>query len=174
MFKLLYSQVHFTCQQGNVQNPSSQALTVCEPMYKLDLEKSGEPEMKLPAYTESYKKEANSKKTSISTSLTVIQPLTVWLTTNCGKFLEMGIPDYLTCLLRNLQAGQEATVRARYGKMDWFITRKSVHQGCILSPHLFNFCAEDIRQNAGLDKSQAGIKLPRERSTMLHMQTILP
>ena len=71
-------------------------------MYKLDLEKSGEPEMKLPAYTESYKKEANSKKTSISTSLTVIQPLTVWLTTNCGKFLEMGIPDYLTCLLRNL------------------------------------------------------------------------
>ena len=71
-------------------------------MYKLDLEKSGEPEMKLPAYTESYKKEANSKKASISTSLTVIQPLTGWLTTNCGKFLEMGIPDYLTCLLRNL------------------------------------------------------------------------
>ena len=64
--------------------------------------------------------------------------LTVWITTNCGKFLkEMGIPDHLICLLRNLYAGQEVTVRTRFGAMDWFQIGKGVHQGCILSPCLF-------------------------------------
>ena len=74
---------------------------------------------------------------------------------------EMGIPDHLTCLLRNLYAGQEATVRTGHGISDWFQIRKGIHQGCILSPCLFHLYAEYIMQNAGLDKSQAGIKIAR-------------
>ena len=72
---------------------------------------------------------------------------------------EMGIPDYLTCLLKNLYAGQEATLRTGHGTTDWFQIRKGVHQGCILSPCLFNLYAEYIMQNAGLDEAQAGIKI---------------
>ena len=71
----------------------------------------------------------------------------------------MGIPDYLTCLLRNLYAGQEATVRIGHGTADFFQIRKEVHQGCILSPCLFNLYAEYIMRNAGLDEAQAGIKI---------------
>ena len=71
----------------------------------------------------------------------------------------MGIPDLLTCLLRNLYASQEATVRTRHGTTDWFQIRKGVHQGCILSPCLFNLYAEYILRNAGLDEAQAGIKI---------------
>ena len=79
---------------------------------------------------------------------------------NLWKILkEMGIPDHLTCLLRNLYAGQEATVRTGHGTTDWFQIRKGVHQGCILSPCLFNFYAEYIMRNAGLDEAQAGIKI---------------
>ena len=70
----------------------------------------------------------------------------------------MVIPDHLTCLLRNLYAGQEATVRTEYGTRDWFQTGKGVHQSCILSPCLFNFYAEYIMRNASLDQAQAGIK----------------
>ena len=73
----------------------------------------------------------------------------------------MGIPDHLTCLLRNLFAGQEATVRTGHGTTDWFQIRKGVHQGCILSPYLFNLYAEYIRRNTGLDVAQAGIKTAR-------------
>ena len=73
----------------------------------------------------------------------------------------MGIPDHLTCLLRNLYAGQEATVRTGHGTTDWFQTGKGVHQGCMLSPCLFNLHAEYIMQNAGLDEAQAGIKIAR-------------
>ena len=76
-------------------------------------------------------------------------------------FQEMGIPDYLTCLLRNLYAGQEATVRTGHGTMDWFQIGKGVHQGCILSPCLFNTYAEYIMRNTGLNESQAGIKISR-------------
>ena len=131
-------------------------------MFKLDLEKAEELEIKLPTSGGSEKNQENSRKTSTSASLTMLKPLTVWLTTNCGKFLkEMGIPDHLTCLLRNLYAGQEATVRTRHGTMDWFETRKGVYQGHILSPCLFNFCAEYNMQNAGLDEAQAGIKIAR-------------
>ena len=71
----------------------------------------------------------------------------------------MGIPDHLTCFLRNLYAGQEATVRTGHGTRDWFQIRKGVRQGCILSPHLFNLYAQCIMRNAGLDEGQAGIKL---------------
>ena len=71
----------------------------------------------------------------------------------------MGISDHLTCLLRNLYAGQEATVRTGLGKTDWFQIGKGVHQGCILSPFLFNLYAEYIMRNTGLDEAQAGIKI---------------
>ena len=73
----------------------------------------------------------------------------------------MGIPDHLTCLLRHLYAGQEATVRTRHGIADWFQIGEGVRQGCILSPCLFNLYAEYIMQNAGLDEAQAGIKIAR-------------
>ena len=73
----------------------------------------------------------------------------------------MGIPHYLTCLLRDLYAGQEATVRTRHGTTDWFQIRKGVHQGCILSPCLFNLYAEYIMRNTGLEETQAGIKIAR-------------
>ena len=76
----------------------------------------------------------------------------------------MGIPDNLTCLLRNLYAGQEATVRTGHGTTGWFPIRKGVHQGCILSPCLFNLYAEYIMRNAGLDEAQAGIILLGEIS----------
>ena len=71
----------------------------------------------------------------------------------------MGIPDHLICLLRNLYAGQEVTIRTGHGTMDWFQTGKGVHQGCILSPCLFNFYAEYIMRNAGLEETQSGIKI---------------
>ena len=82
----------------------------------------------------------------------------------------MGIPDHLTCLLRNLYAGQEATVTTGHGKTDWFQLGKGVHQGCILSPCLFNLYAEYIMRNAGLDKAQAESRLPGEISITSHMQ----
>ena len=83
----------------------------------------------------------------------------MWITKNCGKFFkEVGIPDHLTCLLRNLCGGQEATIRTGHGKMDWFKIGKEVHQGCILSPYLFNLNAEYIIKNTELDEAQAGIK----------------
>ena len=92
-------------------------------------------------------------------SLTMPKPLTVWIPTNCGKFLKTGIPDHLTCFLRNLHAGQEATVRIGYGTMDWIQIGKGVCQGCLLSPCLFNFYAGYIMQNARLDEAKAGIKI---------------
>ena len=92
-----------------------------------------------------------------SALLTMPKPLTVWITINCGKFLEMGIPDHLTCLLRNLYAGQEATVRTGHGTTDWFQIGKEVRHGCILSPCLFNLYAEYIMRNAGMDEAQSGI-----------------
>ena len=89
------------------------------------------------------------------------KPLTVWIITNCGKFLEMGIPDHLTCLLINLYAGHEATVRTGHETIDWFQIGKGIHQGCILSLSLFNLYAEYIMRNSGLDESQAGIKIAK-------------
>ena len=102
--------------------------------------------------------QANSRKTSL---LTVLKLLAVWNTTNYGRFLEMGIPDHLTCLLRNVYAGQEPAVRTRYGTMHWFKIEKGVYPVCILSPCLFNLSAEYIMQNARLDESQPRIKIAR-------------
>ena len=84
----------------------------------------------------------------------------MWITTNCGKILqEMGLADHLTCLLRNLYAGQEATVRNGHGTTHWFQIGKGVRQGCILSPCLLNLYAEYVMRNAGLEETQAGIKI---------------
>ena len=88
-------------------------------------------------------------------------PLTVWITINWKILKEMGIPDHLICLLRNLYAGQEATVRTGHGTTEWFQIGKGVCQGCVLSPCLFNFYAEYIMRNAGLEETQAGIKISR-------------
>ena len=128
-------------------------------IFKLDLEKAEEPGIKLPTSTGSSKKQESSRKTSTSVSLTMPKPLNVWITTNWKILQEMGIPDHLICFLRNLYAGQEATVRTGHGTADWFQIGKGVHQGCILSPSLFNLDAEHIMRNAGLDEAQAGIKL---------------
>ena len=86
--------------------------------------------------------------------------LTMWITTNSRKFKEMGIPDHLTSLLRNLYADQGATVRSGRGRTDWFQIGKEVQQGCIFSPCLFNLYEEYIMRNAGLEEAQAGIKIP--------------
>ena len=100
------------------------------------------------------------EKTSTSALLTILKPLAVWINNKLWKILkEMGIPDHLTCLLRNLHAGPEATVRTTRGTVDWFKIGKGVHQGCILSLCLFSFYAEYILGNARLDESQAGIKI---------------
>ena len=96
----------------------------------------------------------------------MLKTLTVWI--KLWKILkEMGIPDHLTCLLRNLNAGQEATVRTGHGTTDWFQIRKGVSQGCILSLCLFNLNAEYIKQNAGLDVAQARIRTARRNSNNL-------
>ena len=114
-------------------------------MFKLVLEKAEEPEIKLPTSIGSWKKQKSSRKTSTSALLTMPKPLTVWITRKLWKILkEMGIPDHLTCLLRNLYAGQEATVTTGHGTTDWFQIGKGVCQGCILLPYLFNFYAEYI------------------------------
>ena len=118
-------------------------------MFKLDLEKAKEPEVKLPTSAGSSKKQENSRKTSISVidyAKACVDHNKLW------KILkEMGISDHLTCLLRNLYAGQEAPVRTGHGTTDWFQIGKGVHQGCILSPCLFNLYAEYIMRNAGLE-----------------------
>ena len=130
-------------------------------VFKLVLEKAEEPEIKLPTSTGSSKEQESSRKTSISALLTMPKPLTVWITTNWKILKEMGISGHLSCLLRNLHAGQEATVRTGHGTTDWFRIRKGVWQGCVLSPCLFNLYAEYIMRNAGLEEAQAVIKIAR-------------
>ena len=138
-------------------------------MFYLDLEKAEEPEIKLPTSAGSSKKQENSRKTSISVLLTMPKALTVWITTNWKILKEMGIPDHLTCLLRNLYAGQEATVRTGHGKTDWFQIGKGAHQGCILSPCLFNLYAEYIWMKHMLES-----RLPGEISITSDMQMTPP
>ena len=128
-------------------------------MLKLDLEKAEEPEIKLPTSTGSLKRHESSRKTSTSVLLTTPKLLTVWITTNWKILQEMGIRDHMTCLMRYLYEGQEATVRPGHGTTDWFQIGKGVRQGYILSPCLFNLYAEYIMRNAGLDVAQAGIKI---------------
>ena len=128
-------------------------------MFKLVLEKAKEPEIKLPKSAGSLKKREFQKNIYLcfidyAKAFECVDHNKLW------KILqEMGIPDHLTCLLRNLYAGQEATVRTRHGTTDWFQVGKGVRQGCILSPCLFNLYAEYIIRNAGLEEAQAGIKI---------------
>ena len=122
-------------------------------MFKLVLEKAEEPEIKLPTSAGSLKNQESSRKTSTSALLTIPKPLTVRTTTNWKILKETGIPDNLTCLLRNLYAGQEATVRSGHGTTDWFQIGKGICQGCILSPCLFNLYTECIVRNAGLEEA---------------------
>ena len=124
-------------------------------MFKLVLEKAEEPEIKLPTPAGSSKKQESSRKISISALLTMSKLLTVlW------KILQqIGIPDHLTCLLRNQYADQEATVRSGHGTTALFQIGKGVHQGCMLSSCLFKFYAEYIMRNDGLDEAQTGIKI---------------
>ena len=109
-------------------------------MFKLNLETAEEPEIKFPTSDGPSKKQESFRKTSISALLTMPKPLTVWITVWINKLWkilrEIGISDHLTCLLRNLYAGQEATVRTGHGTTDWFQIGKGVRQGCILSPCL--------------------------------------
>ena len=129
-------------------------------MFKMDLEKAEEPEIKLPTSAGSSKKQESSIK-HLFLLYWLCQSLCVDHNKLWKILRDMGIPDHLTCLLRNLYAGQEATVRTGYGTTDWFQIGKGVHKGCILSACLFNLYAEYIVQNAGLDESQAGIKFSR-------------
>ena len=126
-------------------------------MFKVVLEKAEELEVKLPTSAGSSKKQESSRKTSISGLLTMPKPLIVWII-NWKILKEMGIPDHLTHLLRNLYADQEATVRTGHGTTDWFQIGKGICQGCILLPCLFNLYAEYIMRNTGLEEAQAGIK----------------
>ena len=143
-------------------------------MFKLDLEKAEEPEIKLPTSVGSLEKQENSRKTS---------PLLYWLCQSlwlCGSqqtvenSLRDGNTRLTTCLLRNLYAGQEETVRTGHRTTDWFQRGKGVCQGCILSPCLFNLYAEYTMRHAGLEETQAGIRLPGEISITSDMQMTPP
>ena len=118
--------------------------TVNFQMFKLDLEEAEEPEIKLPTSIGSSKRQESARKTFTSALLTMPEPLTVWITTNWKILQQMGITEHLTSLLRNLSADQETTVRTGHGMTDWFQIGKGVHQGCILSPCLFNFYSKYI------------------------------
>ena len=144
-------------------------------MFKLDLEKAEEPEIKLPTSPGSSKKQESSRKTSTSALLIMPKPLSCVDHNKLWKILqEMGIPDHLTRFLRNLYAGQEATVRSRHETTGWFQIGKGVHQGCILSPCLFNLYAEYIIRNAGVDEAQLESRLLGEISITSDMQVTPP
>ena len=129
-------------------------------MFKLVLEKADEPEIKLPTSAGSWKKQESSRKNISFCFIDYAKAFDCVDHNKLWKILQvMGILDHLTCLLRNLYEGQEATVRIGRGTTDWFQIGKGVHQGCILSPCLFNFYAEYIMRNAELEETQAGIKI---------------
>ena len=129
-------------------------------MFKLVLEKAEEPETKLPTSAGSWKKARGFQKNIYFCFIDYAKAFDCVDHNKLWKILkEIGIPKHLTYLLRNLYAGQVATVRARHGTTDWFQIGKGVRQGCILSPYLFNLYAEYIMRNAGLDEAQAGIKI---------------
>ena len=137
-------------------------------MFKLVLEKAEEPEIKLPTSTGSWKKARGFQK---NIYFCFIDYAKVFDCVDHNKLWkipkEMEIPDHLTCLLRNLYAGQEAIVRTGHGTAEWFQIGKGVRQGCILSPCLFNFYAKYIMRNAGLKEAQAGIKIAGRNSNNL-------
>ena len=119
------------------------------PMFKLDLKKAEEQEIKLPTSVGSLKKQKSSRKTSASALLTMPKPLTVWITANWKILKEMRIPDHLTCLLRNLYAGQEARVRTGHGTTHWFQIREGVRQSCALTPCLLTYMTSSLCKMPG-------------------------
>ena len=119
-------------------------------------------EIKLPTSAGSSKKQESSRKTSTSASLTMLKPLTVWITKNWKTLKEMGTPDHLTCLLRNPYARQEATVRTRHGTTDWLYLSR-----LYIVTLLFNLYGEYIMRNAGLDEAQTEIKISRRNINSL-------
>ena len=142
------------------------------PNVKLVLEMAEEPEIKFPTYSGSSKKQESSRKTSIYALLTMSKPLTVWITTNWKILQEVGIPDHLTCLLRNLYAGQEATVSTGHGTMDWFQIGKGIRQGCIVSSVYLTYMQSTSREMLGWKKHKLGSRLPGEISITSEMQVI--
>ena len=129
-------------------------------MFKLVLEKAEEPEIKLPTSAGSWKKQESSNKNIYFCFIDYAKASDCVDNNKLWKILkEMGIPDHLTCLLRNLYTGQEATVRNGHGTTDWFRIGKGVRQGCLLPPCLFNLYSDYIMRNAGLEETQAGIKI---------------
>ena len=144
-------------------------------MFKLVLEKAEEPEIKLPTSIGSSKKAREFQKNINFCFIDYAKAFDYVVHNKLWNILkEMGIPDHLICLLRNLYAGQEATVRTGRGKTDWFQIGKGVRQGCILSPCLFNFYAEYIMKNAGLEKARAGIKIVGRNINNSDMQMTPP
>ena len=128
-------------------------------MFKLDLEKAEEAEIKLPTSVGSLKKQQSSRKTSTSASLTTLKPFTVWLRTTVKNSSRDGNARTPYLHPEKPVCSPEATVRTGHGTTDWFQIVKGVCQGCILSPCLFNFYVEYTMWNAGLDEAQAGIKI---------------
>ena len=136
-------------------------------MFKLDLKKAEEPEIKLPTSAGSSKKQESSRKNIYFCFIDYAKTFDCVDHNKLWKILkEMGIQDHLTCLLKNLYAGQKATVRTGHGTTVWLQIRKGVRQSCILSPCLFNLYAEYIMRNAGLEEAQAGIKIARRNIKM--------
>ena len=134
-------------------------------MLNLDLEKSEEPEIKLPISAGSLKKQESPRKNIYFCFIDYAKAFICVDHNKLWKILkEMGIPGHLTCIPRNLHAGQEATVRTWHGPIDWFQMGEDVHQGCILSPCLFNLYAEYIMWNAQLDEAKLELRLPWEIS----------
>ena len=144
-------------------------------MLKLDLEKAEEPEIKLPTSFGSWKKQESSRKTSISALLTMPKPLTVWLTINWKILQEMGIPDHLTCLLRNLYADWEATVRTRHGTTDWFQIGKGIYiKAVYCHPAYLIYMQSTSCEMPGWMKHKLESRLPGEISITLDMQMTTP
>ena len=179
MFKLLHNCIHFTCWQGHAQNSPSQASTVREPRTSRRIswiQKKGRGTRDQIANIHWIIEKAREFQKSIYFCFTdyakafdCVDHNKLW-----KIFQEMGIPDHLTCLLRNLYAGQEVIARTRHGTMDWFQIRKGVCQGCILSPCLFNLHAEYITGHAGLYEAQLESRLLGEISITSDMQVTPP
>ena len=175
MLKLPHNCTHLTRQQSNAQNSPSQASTIREPSTSRCSswiqKKRNQGNQTANIHWIIEKARQFQKNITISASLTMLKPLTVWITTNWKTLQEMGIPDHLTCLLGNLYAGQ---VRNRHETANWFQNGKGVHQGCISSPCLLNFYAEYIMRNAGLDEAKLASRLWGEISITSNMQMIPP
>ena len=165
MFKLPHNCTHLTHEQNNAQNSPSQASTVrdlwtsrCSSwIWKRQRNQRSNCQHPLD-----HQKSKRVQKKHLLLLYWLRQSLWLCVSQQTVEiFKEMGIPDHLTCLLRNLYTSQEATVRTGHGTTDWFQIGKGVHQGCVLSPCLFNFYAEYIMRNARLDEAQAGIKIAK-------------